>query len=177
MPTWICEFLLPELSTFSFLICFHRLILSQLPVFQVLDEFPAPIEPVRLFLGVTVTLTASLFDCPLPSVNMPCSDAFLGNSSMQCTWMNGGEVRLVGAPQQPTLGDPKTDSSFKLSVIMLYSSCPLYSIAQTAPPLRCPSRLTMSFTRMAPLDLARWASARVQSLVLFAGIIQRCCTG
>jgi hypothetical protein len=149
----------------------------QLPVFQVLDEFPAPIEPVRLFLGVTVTLTASTFDCPLPSASMPCSDAFLGNSPMQCTWINGGEVRLVGVPKQPTLGDPKTDSSFKFSVIMLCNFCPLHLIAHTAPCRRCPSRLTTSFTRMAPLDLARWASARVTSLVLFAAIIQRCCTG
>ena len=149
----------------------------QLPVFEALDEFPAPIEPVRLFLGVTVTLTASLFDCPLPSANMPCSDAKLGNSPMQCTWINGGEVRLVGVPTEPTLGDPKTDFSFKFSVMMLYIFLPRHFIAQTALCRRCPSRLTTSFTRMAPEDLAWCASARAKTLVLFAAIIQRCCTG
>ena len=57
-------------------------------------------------LGVTVTLTASFFDCPLPSSSLPCTDALLGESPMTCTWIRstaGGEVRLVGAPLQPPI--------------------------------------------------------------------------
>jgi hypothetical protein len=75
---------------------------------------------VRIFLGVTVTLTASFFDCPLPPTPMPCSDAMLGKSPMECSWIKssgGGEVRLVGKALQPTVGNPATDTASKFSVI------------------------------------------------------------
>ena len=84
-----------------------------------MDEFPPPVEPVRIFVGVTVTLTASFFDCPLPSTKMPCTNAKLGNSPMECTWIKqtgGGEVRLIGTPLEPTLGDPKTNFAYKFPV-------------------------------------------------------------
>ena len=99
----------------------------QQPVFQFIDEFPPPIEPVRILLGVTVTLTASFFDCPLPPTLQPCSDGMLGSSPMQCTWIRstgGGEVRLVGKPLEPTLANPSTDFRYRLSVTMHRSSCP-----------------------------------------------------
>jgi hypothetical protein len=93
----------------------------QVPVFSTLDEYPPPVEPVRIHLGVTVTLTASNFDGPLPAISMPCTDGFLGTSPMECTWIKGtggGEVRLVGKPLQPTLGNPVTDFLYKFPVIV-----------------------------------------------------------
>jgi len=104
-------------------------------VFSTLDEYPPPVEPVRIYLGVTVTLTASNFDCPLPAISMPCTDGFLGTSPMECTWIKGtggGEVRLVGKPMQPTLGNPVTDFVYKFPVtIRLYFPAPLPIISET----------------------------------------------
>ena len=97
-------------------------------MFSVLDEYPPPVEPVRIFLGVTVTLTATSFDCPLPATQMPCTDGLLGTSPMQCTWIKGtggGEVRLVGKPMQPTLGNPVTDFLYKFPVTIRLVSLPL----------------------------------------------------
>ena len=104
-------------------------------MFSTLDEYPPPVEPVRIYLGVTVTLTASNFDCPLPAISMPCTDGFLGTSPMECTWIKGtggGEVRLVGKPMQPTLGNPVTDFLYKFPVtIRLYFPAPLPIISET----------------------------------------------
>ncbi len=91
----------------------------QSPVFQTIDEYPPPVEPVRIFAGVTVTLTASFFDCPLPITKMPCTNAKLGNSPMECTWIKqigGGEVRLIGTPLEPTLADPRTNVAYNFPV-------------------------------------------------------------
>jgi hypothetical protein len=88
--------------------------------FSSLDEFPLPVEPVRVFVGVTITLTAAFFDCPLPATSMPCSNATLGKSPMECMWIKasgGGEVRLIGKALQPTLGNPFTNFVYQFPVI------------------------------------------------------------
>jgi hypothetical protein len=83
-------------------------------------------------LGVTVTLTATSFDCPLPPINMPCTDGLLGNSPMACTWIKSTEVRLVGIPMEATMGDPITNSSFRLSVtIPPHCPAPIKCVAAT----------------------------------------------
>ena len=121
-------------------------------MFSTLDEYPPPVEPVRIYLGVTVTLTASNFDCPLPAISMPCTDGFLGTSPMECTWIKGtggGEVRLVGKPMQPTLGNPVTDFLYKFPVTIRLVFLPLSESSLKLCGGRCRSEWTTWSTHMA----------------------------